>query len=67
MRSIARARVAGRGPIFQRADVRVRVAQGREKLLEDDGVELVDGRGGSDDDADVLFQACPDCDGLVVP
>lgn len=39
----------------------------REELLEDDGVELVDGRGGSDDDADVLFEAGPECDGLVSP
>ena len=48
--------------------MRVAVAQARgDEFLEHEGVELVDGREGGDDDADVLFEAGPEGDGFLVP
>ena len=52
---------------FERADVRVVVAEAGEVFLEHEGVELTDGRGGGGDDADVLFEAGPEHYGRLAP
>lgn len=67
VRSIARARLAGRGAQFQGAQGREVVAAIGEEPPKDDGVELVEGGGGGDDDPDVLFEAGPEPHDRGVP
>lgn len=45
----------------------VAVARVRGELLKDGGVELMEGGDGGDDDAEILFEASPECHRRTVP